>query len=105
MTPEARVVGLECLRCHPRYDDPRMFAGCPRCRAEGVAVNLTVAYDFAPLAGVTAALFATGPPGLWRYRGLLPVRSARPISLGEGATPLVPLERLGARLGLPHLYA
>jgi threonine synthase len=30
---------------------------------------------------------------------------AQPISLGEGATPLVPLERLGRRLGLPHLYA
>jgi threonine synthase len=82
-----------------------MFAGCPRCREQDVAVNLTVEYDLAPLAGVTPEAFASGPPGLWRYRGLLPVRPARPISLGEGGTPLVHLERLGARLGLPRLYA
>jgi len=33
------------------------------------------------------------------------VRSTKPVSLGEGATPLVHLERLGRRLGLPWLYA
>ncbi|HEU5320144.1 MAG TPA: pyridoxal-phosphate dependent enzyme, partial [Methylomirabilota bacterium] len=76
-----------------------------RCRAEGVAVNLTVEYDLAPLAGVTPETFAPPGKGLWRFRHLLPARSARPVSLGEGATPLVHLERLGARLGLPNLYA
>jgi threonine synthase len=99
------VVGLQCLRCRALFDDQRMFAGCPRCREQGVAVNLTVAYDLAPLAGVTPASFAPGPPGVWRYRHLLPVRSTPPISLGEGGTPLVHLERLGRRLGLPRLYA
>jgi threonine synthase len=82
-----------------------MFAGCPRCRAQGVAVNLTVEYDLAPLAGVTPATFAPGAGGMWRFRDLLPLRSARPVTLGEGGTPLVHLERLGARLGLPRLYA
>src|SRR5215831_11677526 len=118
MSSEARVLGLQCLRCRSRFDEPRLFAGCPRCRAEDVAVNLTVEYDLTPLAGVTANTFA--PPsarqsaggsvarvanGLWRFRQLLPVRSSRPVSLGEGATPLVHLERLGRRLGLPRLYA
>ena len=105
MAPEAVVVALQCLRCRARFDDPRMFGGCPRCREHGVAVNLTVLYDLAPLAGVTPATFASGPPGLWRYRHLLPVRATPPISLGEGGTPLVHLSRLGARLGLSHLYA
>jgi threonine synthase len=105
MAPEARVIGLQCLRCRARFDEPRMFAGCPRCREQGVAVNLTVEYDLTPLAGVTPASFPPSSSGLWRFRGLLPVRPARPISLGEGATPLVHLERLGARLGLPRLYA
>src|SRR5262245_62100032 len=105
MAPEASVVALQCLRCRARFDDPRLFGGCPRCREQGVAVNLTVEYDLTTLAGVTTATFAAGPPGLWRYRSLLPVRSAPPVSLGEGGTPLVHLERLGARLGLPRLYA
>ena len=98
-------MALRCLRCRARFDDPRLFGGCPRCREQGVAVNLTVEYDLAPLAGVTPESFCPGPPGLWRYRSLLPVRSAPPVSLGEGGTPLVRLERLGARLGLPRLYA
>src|SRR5919108_310869 len=105
MAREARVVGLHCLRCHTRFDEPRMFTGCPRCRAQGIAVNLTVEYDLAPLAGVSADTFAAGPRGLWRFRHLLPVRPAEPISLGEGATPLIHLERLGRRLGLPRLFA
>jgi threonine synthase len=82
-----------------------MFTGCPHCRAQGVAVNLTVAYDLAPLAGLTPEALPATPRGLWRFPGLLPVRPARPVTLGEGATPLVPLERLGRRLGLPRLYA
>src|SRR5712692_1324601 len=105
MAPEARILGLQCLRCRRRFDEARLFTGCPDCRAQGVAVNLTVEYDLAPLAGVTADTFAAGGKGLWRFRHLLPARSARPVSLGEGATPLVHLERLGQRLGLPRLYA
>jgi threonine synthase len=46
------------------------------------------------------------PPALiTRYRALLPVTDATPVvSLGEGGTPLVPLERIGARYGL-RLFA
>src|SRR3989442_15045970 len=105
MAPEARVLGLQCLRCRTRFDEPRLFTGCPRCRADGVAVNLTVEYDLSALAGITADAFAPSGRGLWRFRHLLPVRSVAPVSLGEGATPLVHLERLGRRLGLPRLYA
>jgi threonine synthase len=105
MAPEARVVGLQCLRCRRRFDEARLFTGCPRCRAQGVAVNLTVEYDLAPLAGVTPETFAAPRGGMWRYRHLLPIRTVQPVSLGEGATPLVHLERLGRRLGLPRLYA
>src|SRR5262245_19587070 len=105
MGAEARVVGLSCLRCRARFEESRLFAGCPRCRAEGVAVNLSVEYDLSPLAGVTPDTFGTAARGLWRFGPLLPVRTPRPISLGEGATPLVHLERLGRGLGLPRLFA
>ena len=40
-----------------------------------------------------------------RYRRFLPVTDATPaLTLGEGATPLVRLERIGRSLGLSHLY-
>jgi len=43
------------------------------------------------------------PATLWRYRELLPVHG-EPVSLGEGMTPLIRTERLGARLGLAYLW-
>src|SRR6267378_387503 len=45
------------------------------------------------------------PRGLWRYAAVLPVAAEHAVTLGEGATPLVHLERLGKRLGLPRLFA
>lgn len=43
---------------------------------------------------------------LERYADFLPLERIDPgLSLGEGSTPLVPLERLGRRLGLPGLFA
>ena len=41
-----------------------------------------------------------------RYRSYLPVTDATPeLTLGEGFTPLVRLDRIGERLGLSNLYA
>lgn len=56
---------------------------------------LLVRYD---LEGVRAALtpeaLAARPADLWKYRELLPVRrTANIVSLGETATPIVPLEK------------
>ncbi|WP_053351515.1 threonine synthase [Leucobacter musarum] len=50
-----------------------------------------------PGAGITAADIDAGSPGLWRYRAAFAVDVPDPISLGEGRTPLVPTEWLGAR--------
>jgi threonine synthase len=62
---------------------------------------LLVRYD---LAGIKKALskqkLAARAPDLWRYRELLPVRSASDIvSLGEAMTPIVRMEKLAAKLG------
>ena len=99
------VVRLECPRCGARFQDARPFTGCPRCRAQGFPVNLAVATDLAALAHLKADGFPATPRGLWRFRVLLPVMGEHPVTLGEGATPLIHLERLGRRLGLPRLYA
>src|SRR5260370_26354204 len=46
-----------------------------------------------------------GPASMWRYRDLLPVEDDVPVvTLGEGFTPLVKADRLGAELGLRNLY-
>jgi threonine synthase len=40
-----------------------------------------------------------------RYREFLPVTDATPvISLGEGLTPLIKIDRIGKRIGVPSLY-
>src|SRR6202035_5227348 len=50
------------------------------------------------------ARIAARPPDLWRYPELLPVSApGAVVSLGEGMTPLLPLPRLGADLGVPGL--
>ena len=45
-------------------------------------------------------------PGVWPLWERLPLhRQGDIVSMGEGSTPCVPLERVGARLGLERLYA
>jgi len=105
MAPQALFGGLECLRCKTRFDDQRLFTGCPRCAREGVAVNVTVTLDLTPLGKFTPGQIPASPRSMWRFRDLLPPLSASPVSLGEGMTPLVHLEKLGRRLGLARLYA
>lgn len=42
---------------------------------------------------------------LWRYHAMLPVQSPEGVvTLGEGMTPLLRVDRLAKRLGLKHLY-
>jgi threonine synthase len=50
-------------------------------------------------------LFGPEASGIWRYHRFLPVLDARNVvSLGEGSTPVLRLERLGALLGFAHLW-
>jgi threonine synthase len=67
---------------------------------------LWVRYDLAAVrAALDPAALAARPPTLWRYRELLPLPpGAEPVTLGEGMTPLLPCPRLGAALGLGHLF-
>ncbi|MEO8032284.1 MAG: threonine synthase [Gemmatimonadota bacterium] len=43
--------------------------------------------------------------GIWRFHEWMPVVPGEaPVSLGEGNTPLLPIPRTGARIGLPDLW-
>ena len=66
---------------------------------------LWVRYDLAAIKNaVGPAEFARRAPNLWRYRELLPLpKSAAPVTLGEGMSPLLPCPRLGQALGLTNL--
>src|SRR3546814_7340360 len=64
--------------------------------------SLLVRYDLDAVAkALTKETLAARPADLWRYRELLPVRAPDNIvSLGEIATPLIPLNTVGKRLGV-----
>lgn len=66
---------------------------------------LLVRYDLEGARGaLTRERLAARPMDLWRWRELLPVRRAADIvSLGEAATPIVPLPASAARIGLETL--
>jgi threonine synthase len=90
---------LECARCARTYDADRLWNLC-ECGGP-----LLVRYDLkAAAAAVRPADLAGRPANMWRYREVLPVRhEENVVTLGEGMTPLLPLKRLGAALGLPNL--
>jgi threonine synthase len=88
------VTHLECSMTGERYEADRLH-GLSR-----VGRPLLVRYD---LEGVKAALspetLAARPADLWKYRELLPVRrTADIVSLGEIATPIIPLAKQGPNL-------
>ena len=91
---------LECAACGRRLDPDRQWQLCPACDHP-----LLARYDLA-LLGRQASLadLDRRPPGMWRYRDLLPLREPeRAVSLGEGATPLLQVPRLAERTGIPGL--
>ncbi|MEW8978443.1 MAG: threonine synthase [Symbiobacterium sp.] len=90
---------LECSRCHKTYDPDQVINLC-ECGGP-----LLVRYDLKNAGAAVRPENLTGRvSSLWRYREVLPVRSAENIvTLGEGMTPLLPVPRLGEALGLPNL--
>ncbi len=89
--PASFVTHLECSATGDTYPSGELIG------LSDSGMPLLVRYD---LDGVKAAvdprILATRPEGMWRYRELLPVDNTENIvSLGESATPLLPL--LGAR--------
>jgi threonine synthase len=95
------VTHLECAACGAHYEPGKLRNLCEKC-----GKPLLVRYDLARCASTVDRLaLDKGRTGMWRYRPLLPVSDdANIVSLGEGWTPTLHAERLGATLGLPRLY-
>jgi threonine synthase len=87
-----QIKNLECSRCQATVSAATPQTLCPQCKGA-----LYVRYDLQPLHGISArdaiAREAASSPwsGMWRYRSVLP--DARPVTLGEGWTPMLPSRR------------
>jgi len=94
------VSHLACPKCNNTYESEKIIQVCD-CGSP-----LLVRYDLEKIASVLKKEDLSGrAPDLWRYRELLPVKLPENIvNLGEGMTPLLKLNRLGAETGLENLY-
>jgi threonine synthase len=89
---------LECSRDEAHRFSSKLPASV--CPADGAP--LLVRYQIGSL---KREQVAGRPWTMWRYREMLPIaRNEEPVSLGEGATPLVSLCALGAENGLEEIY-
>lgn len=92
---------LTCPVCGQEFGIHQKQTFCPKCNSPILA-----GYD---LSGLKKTLdrdeVALRPPGLWRWSELLPVFSPQfRFNLGEGSTPLLNLENLGAEFKTRTLF-
>src|SRR6266498_3949845 len=91
---------IVCARCGKRFALSELLNLCPCGSPLLVRYNI----EKAKTAFVKSALQGR-VASLWRYRELLPVQNdANLVSLGEGHTPLLDAQKLGAELGLRQLW-
>ncbi len=95
------LTGLQCPECGEEYEADVVQTVCESCDSP-----LLARYDLAQTARALQRERVSGrPAGLWRWAELLPVRDPeKRYTLGEGDSPLLPLRRIGERLGLTRLY-
>lgn len=103
MAPSSRysyISHLECSVCGRHFSHLEPQTICPEHQAPLQAV-----YDLDSLKrSVTKDEIFSRPLGMWRWHELLPILSDQSIiSLGEGDTPILPLNRIGSELGMAHL--
>ena len=90
---------LECSACGATRDAAGLPGVCESC-----GQPYLVRYPTAP-SPEAKGLLRQRRWNMWRYREWLPLGpDETPVTLGEGATPLLPAPRLGARYGLRDLW-
>lgn len=96
--------GLQCVRCGTHYPATSYGQACEKC-LPGIPASLTVASGGPSTGNTTRADFARDIRSMWRYDRALPVSAEKAVSLGEGLTPLVRMDRIGEQLGLSDFRA
>ncbi len=93
--------GLACTRCGMRFELQPSLLGCPTCRDNGRPGTLAVTYSVEPADADRVAQ----AHGFWSQHRLLPVVEPRAVvTLGEGETPLLPLERIAAKYSVGPVF-
>ena len=92
------ITYFECSRCHAHISASVPQTVCTQCQDQP-AGTLYVRYDLSGLRGLAAREAIQTPPtapsaGMWRYRSVLP--DAKPVTLGEGWTPMLASRRFHA---------
>ena len=98
--PPSLLSHLECPECHREFNADRVQTICLECRSP-----LLARYDLKTAARtIDPQQVTTRPRGIWRWAELLPVRKERyRLTLGEGDARLLPVKRVGSRMGFTRL--
>lgn len=97
--PAVGAFRLECSACASAPEDVRLATTCPECGKP------LFAHYGTPPGDLPGRWRASHRQDMWRYRELLPLREdEEPVTIGEGGTPLLPVERPGAELEGLRLY-
>jgi len=94
------VKNLKCPRCNKIYPAEQINQLC------SCGSPLLVKYDLDSLKNnISREEIKNRTGSLWRYKEFLPIKYERNIvTMGEGMTPLVPLNTLGLNLGFKNLF-
>ena len=85
---------LQCIECRAVYDPDEVIYTCPSC-----GCLLEVVYDLS-----SVDFHKTDEcRSVWKYKALLPV-NIKPVTIGEGGTPLYRTERLGDGMGVREMF-
>jgi len=94
------VTHLYCSVCSQQYIPNQLYNLCQCGKPLLVAYDLDKAQQT-----LTKEVLRDRPSTLWRYAEVLPLEHLQNcVTLGEGMTPLLKVDRLGQVLGLSHLY-
>ena len=90
---------LACSNCSATRTAAGLPTVCPECHHPWL-----VRYETLPALTVRE-IMSSRPWDMWRYQPWLPLMpTEKPVTLGEGCTPLLPLPGIQAEFGLAHVW-
>jgi threonine synthase len=92
-TLNPRLRGFKCIRCEAMHPIGDYAEGCPACARAGYPISVVPVYSALPAVNANAPGYGTQ-----KFADRLPYSTFH--SLGEGNTPLAPLDEVAGTLGL-----